>query len=172
MAEPFSEMKDFFFGYDTDIYFENGDIKTTTGIDYLEREIYKVLITTPGDWKASPQIGSSLESFIGQQNTREIGNAIRRHIEKSLVDTIYPAQMKVKVIPSSEESLVVLIEIYIDGEVATRYPFEFNFVSGVKKITLMDAQVQSKKSSNEYEINDIAQKSQTNKYYERQRLQR
>lgn len=172
MAEPFSAMHDFLFGYDTDIHFENGDIKTTTGIDYLEREIYKVLITAPGEWKTAPRIGSSLEEFIGQKNTREIGSALQRHIERSLVETIYPAQMKVKVIPSSETSLIVLIEIYVNGEVSTRYPFEFDFVSGVKRITLRDAQVTGKISSNKYEINDIAQKSQSNKYYDRQRYQR
>ena len=172
MAEPFSAMRDFLFGYDDDIHFENGDILTTTGIDYLEREIYKILITTPGEWKASPNIGASLENFIGQQNTREIGDTIKRHIERQLTNTIYPAQLKVKVIPSSESTIMVLIDIYVEGEVTTRFPFEFDFVAGFKRVTLRDAQITEKKSSNQYQINDIAQTTNYNKYYDRQRYQR
>jgi len=172
MAEPFMGMTDFLFGYDTDIHFENGDIKTTTGLDYLEREIFKVLLTSPGEWKASPRLGASLEEFIGQNNTREIGNIIRRHVEKSLTESIYPAQLKVKIIPTSESTLTVIIDIYVEGYIATRFPFEFNFVSGFKKITLRDAQVTGKKSSDNYQINDIAQMTRPNKYYERQRYQR
>jgi len=172
MPEPFSAMNDFLFGYDTDIHFEDGDIKTTTGLDYIEREIYKVLLTTPGDWHASPQVGASLEAFIGENNTREMGASIRRHVERSLTDTIYPAQLKVKVIPTSESSLTVLIDIYVEGYVASRFPFEFDFVSGFKKISLRDAQVTGKKSSDNYQINDISQMTRPNKYYERQRYQR
>ena len=53
MAEAFAGMKDILLGYDTDIYFENNDLMICTGVDYIEREIYKLLITEPGDWKAN-----------------------------------------------------------------------------------------------------------------------
>lgn len=172
MAEPFTGMSDFLFGYDTDIHFEDGDIKTTTGLDYLEREIYKVLLTVPGEWKASPRVGASLENFIGQNNTREIGGMIRRHVETSLGPTIYPAQMKVQIVPTSETGLTIVIEIYIEGYETTRFPFEFDFIAGVKRVTLRDARVTGKKSSNNYQINDIAQMTEPNKYQERQRYQR
>lgn len=172
MAEPFSAMKDILFGYDTDIHFEDGDLKTTTGIDYLEREIYKVLLTSPRDWLAAPRIGASLENFIGQQNTREMGSAIKRHVERTVAPTVYPAQLKVTVVPVSESTLNVIIDVYVQSNVVSRFPFEFDFVSGFKKITLRDAQVTGKKSSNNYHINDISQMTRPNKYYERQKYQR
>lgn len=172
MAELFGGMHDILLGYDTDLHFKDGDLMTTTGIDYLEREIYKVLTTSPGDWKASPKTGAGISSFIGQQNTREIGTKIKTQVEQSLISTIYPAQLQVKVIPTSEESLVVLIDIYSNGFMATRFPFKFDFVSGFKKITLRDAEVVSKKSSVTHQLNDITGKSKPNKYYERLRYQR
>jgi hypothetical protein len=172
MAEPFAGMKDILFGYDTDLHFEDGDLKTTTGIDYLEREIYKVLLTSPRDWLAAPRIGASLENFIGQNNTREMGTAIKKHVERSIGPTVFPAQMKVTVVPTSESSLTVIIDIYVQSDVVSRFPFEFNFVSGFKKITLRDAQVTQKKSSNNYHINNISQMTRPNKYYERQKYQR
>ena len=66
MAEPFGGMFDILFGYDTDIHFENGDLMTTTGIDYIERELYKLLITIPGEWKTTPTAGASPEKPQGK----------------------------------------------------------------------------------------------------------
>ena len=171
--EPFSRMKDILFGWDTDIHFENGDIKTTTGLDYIEREIYKLLITSPGDWTASPNLGASLEDFIGQNNSREVGRAIERHLVTNLSETVSPAQLSVTVVPTSETSLTVVIDIIIDGNIISRNPFQFDFVSGFKRITLQDIEAGDESvSSNNYQINDISQTSRPNKYYDRQRYQR
>lgn len=172
MAEPFSSMLDIRLDYETDISFENGDLLTTTGLEYIELEIFKLLITSPGDWKASPQIGSSLENFIGLNNTREVGKAIEQHLQANLASTIYPAQLNVRIVPTSDSTITCVIDVYVDGEISTRFPFEFDFVAGFKKITLRDAKTTSKKSSNQYQINDIAQTTRPNKYYERQRVTR
>lgn len=172
MSEPFEGMRDFLLGWDTDIHFEDGDIKTTTGVDYIEREIFKVLSTSPGDWMASPNIGSSLDSFIGEQNTRDVGDAITQRVVQSLSSTVFPAQLKVRVVPTSKDTLTVVIELYVENYVLTRFPFQFDFVSGFRKITLRDSKVIPERSSNEYQINDITQMLNANKYYKRQKDQR
>ena len=68
MIEPYSEMCDIAFGYDTDIMFDSDDLAVTRGVDFIEREIYKLMITSPGEWKIDPTIGCGLREFNGQEN--------------------------------------------------------------------------------------------------------
>lgn len=172
MAEPFSGMRDILFGYDTDIHFSGGDLQTTSGLDYIEREIYKVLISDKGDWKTSPNLGASLSSFIGQKNNRETAEGIKSYVEKSLRSTVYPASLNVDVVPVNESRIMVVINILVNGNSIDRFPFEFDFVNGFKKVSLRDAQVTNTQSSNNYKINDISKMQNYNKYYERQRNNR
>lgn len=164
---PFSGMKDILFGYDTDIHFENGDLMQTTAIDWLEREVYKLLITSPGDWSSTRTMGCSPNQFIGELNTRENAKKIEDYIVNGLRDYITPAYSSVKVIPVSHDSLICLIDIYIEGLELTSIPFEFNFVNGFVKLEKNDTRVQEAISSETYKINNISNMTRPNKYYER-----
>lgn len=165
MAQAFGGMKDILFGYDTDLHFENNDLMTCTGIDYIEREIYKLLITTPGDWKAAPNIGCSPNKFTGEQNTRDTGKSIENYIKNGLKDTIYPSQVNVKVVPTGYETVLIFVDILTQAEEITSIPFEFDFINGIKKINKIDSRVVKPTSSKSYKTNDITNLKKPNKYW-------
>lgn len=167
MPQPFEGMKDILLSYDTDIAFENGDLMTTTGIDYIEREIYKILITEPGDWKASPLIGSSPNAFTGEQNTRETAERIKNFILEGITRTVYPATADVRIIPTNYDRVLVFIDVFIPNYETVTIPFEFNFISGFKKMNKRDERVIPSKSNKNYKINDISKMSRPNKYWSR-----
>lgn len=165
MAEAFSGMKDILLGYNTDIYFENNDLMLTSGIDYIEREIYKLLITSPGDWKANRIIGCSPNSFTGEQNTRLVGKAMEDYIQAGLVETVFPSQVNVRVVPTGYESVAIFIDVIIQNEEITSIPFEFDFINGIRKLSRIDERVTSPKSTTKYKINDISNRKRPNKYF-------
>ena len=165
MAEVFSGMKDILLGYDTDIHFEFNDLMLTTSVDYIEREVYKLLITNPGDWKANPTIGCSPDKFIGEQNTRDLGKFIETHIENGLRDTVYPSQVNVRVVPVDYEMLMIFVDITVRAEEITSIPFEFDFINGIRKLNKMDARVTTPISTKNYKINNISNLKRPNKYW-------
>jgi len=171
MAEAFAGMKDILLGYDTDIYFENNDLMICTGVDYIEREIYKLLITEPGDWKANPILGCSPNKFIGDQNTRELGKFIENYLYSGLKDTVYPSQVDVRIVPTGYESLLIFIDLLIQNEEITSIPFEFDFIKGIRKLNKMDERVMKPTSSKNYKINDITNLKKPNKYWTKIREQ-
>jgi hypothetical protein len=167
MAEAFSSMHDILLGYDTDLHFENGDLMLTTGIDYIEREIYKLLITEPGDWKASPFLGASPNQLTGSANTRE--NAIRMKdiITEGIKPTVYPAQVDVRIVPTDYDSVLVFIDVYVRSEDVVVIPFEFDYITGFRKLNKADTRVTKPISSQQYKINDISKITRPNKYWSR-----
>lgn len=167
--EAFNGMVDILFGYDTDIHFENGDLMTTSGIDFIEREVYKILITSQNDWKVDSKIGVSPKKFIGEPNTREVAKEIELFVMDGLRDTLMPAQVLVRAIPVSLSSLIVLIEIFAQGNEITSIPFEFDFINGFTILNKRDERVQQTLSSNKYAINDITNQRRPNKYWDRLR---
>lgn len=172
MVEPFTGMHDILLGYDTDLYFENGDLMTTTGIDYIEREIYKLLITEPGDWKASPQIGCTPNIFTGAQNTRDTGKKIEEYLKEGLKTTVYPAQVEVRVVPTGYDTLMIFLDILFQNFEVDSIPFEFDFINGIKKFNKIDSRVVSPRSSVEYKLNDITNIKRPNKYWTQMREDR
>jgi len=171
MPEVYSGMKDILLGYDTDLHFDNGDLMTTTGIDYIQREIYKLLVTNIGEWKMDENLGASPHRFVGQPNTREIAVALQKHVLDSIRLTISPAQVDVRAVPVSVDKLMLFIDIFIlDGKVAT-IPFQFDFSGGLQIIHAYDPKVTPPTSSVNYKINDITNLQRPNKYWERLRSQ-
>lgn len=167
MAESFSGMTDILLGYDTDLHFENGDLMTTTGIDYIEREIYKLLITSPGDWKASPLLGASPNRLTGEQNTRENAQLMQDIILDGIRQTVYPASADVRVVPTDYDSVLVFIDVFVRSQDVVVLPFEFDYVNGFKKLSRSDERVTAPKSTKTYAINDISKMTKPNKYWSR-----
>jgi hypothetical protein len=167
MSEPFLGMRDILLGFDTDIYFEDGDFMTCTGLDYITREIFKLLITNKGSWKAAPNIGCSPSSFIGEENTRENGERLKTLVEDGLKSTVYPGQIKVKVVPTDQSKVMVFIDIYSSDNMVSIEPFVFDFVSGVYKLNTIDARTTTKKSSSELTINSTQTSRRSNQYWDR-----
>lgn len=169
MAEPFAGMVDILFGYDTDIHFKNGDLQLTTGIDYIEREIYKLLITEPGDWKADPALGASPNKFIGEPNTREAASRLENYLENKLRLIVAPARLNARAIPVKDSKLIVIVEVTAEGSDITRIPFEFEYSSGFRKLVRMDEATTSIRSDKKYQSNDILNTRYPNKYWSRLR---
>lgn len=165
MVEPFTGMRDILLGYDTDLYFENNDLMITTGLDYIEREIYKLLITEPGDWKVSPQMGCSPNIFTGNQNTRTTGKKIEAHLKEGLKSTVFPSQVEVRVVPTGYDTVMIFIDILLQNMEIDSIPFEFDFINGIKKFNKMDARVVTPRSSVDYKLNDITNIKRPNKYW-------
>lgn len=165
--EPYGQMVDILFGYDTDIYFANDDLMTTTGIDFIEREIYKLLITMPGDWKNNPTIGASPNKYTGEQNTREIGLEIEQYVEKGLRLTVAPGIPRVRVVPTDRDKIMVFIDIQIGNLQKITMPFEFDYINGIKKFERIDSQVTEIAPSDQYDLNDISNLRRPNKYWSR-----
>lgn len=166
-VEPYYKMYDVLFGYDTDIHFENDDLMTTTGIDYIEREIYKLLITEPGDWKADRSIGASPNQFIGEQNTREVGERVQSVLSEGLKLTVAPAQVFVRAVPSNYDSIMIFIDLYSEDFQILSIPFMFDFVNGFTKLDRADPRVIEQRPSNNYKENNISNIRRPNRYWSR-----
>lgn len=164
---PYNEMHDILFGYDMDIHFQNDDLMLTTGLDFIERELYKLLITMPGDWKADPTIGVSPNKYTGEQNTREIGQQIENYVEKGLRLTVAPGIPRVRVVPVAEDKIMLFIDVQIGNLESITIPFEFDYINGIKKFDRIDSKVTEPTSSQEYQLNDISNMRRPNKYWSR-----
>ena len=161
---PYTGMFDILLGYDTDLHFENGDLMVTTGLDYIEREVFKLLITEPGDWKATPKLGCSPNIFSGAQNTKENAKKIENYLLQGLTKTVSPAIPKVRVIPTGYESVMIFIDIIIQNYEVDSIPFEFDFINGIKKFNKYDYRTTEPKSSNKHKLNDNVNMKKSNKY--------
>lgn len=172
MAELlYANMKDIMFGLDTDIHFENDDLMlTSTGTDFIEREVYKLLITEKGDWGTNLRLGASPVKFAGEPNTRESAAEVEQYLEEGLAFAVAPSKVKARCVPTNYESIMIFIDIYSPDAIALTMPFEFNYVNGISKLTRADPRTVKPRSSSEYQINDISNLKKPNKYWDRQRL--
>lgn len=168
MPGLYSNMRDILFGYDTDIHFENGDLMlTTTGTDFIEREVFKLLITEHGQWKTNQRLGASPVVFAGEPNTRETAKKLEQYVLDGLAFAIAPATAKVKAVPTDYDSILVFIDIYSPEALELTIPFEFSYVNGVTKLDKADPRLQIKPKTGQYEVNDITNLKTPNKYWAR-----
>jgi hypothetical protein len=167
--EPYSQMVDIRLGYDTDINFENYDLMTTTGVDYIEIELYKLLISEPGDWKLSQNIGCTPNIFTGEKNDRVTGRKIENYLIEGLKKTVYPGQVNVRVVPTGYDTLLIFVDITLPNFEIDSIPFEFDFINGIKKFNKIDSRVTTPISSVNYKVNDISNMKKPNKYWKQTR---
>ena len=163
--QPYSLMNDIRLNYDTDLNFENGELMLTSGLDYIEIEIYKLLITEPGDWKISQNIGCTPNVFTGEKNDRVTGRKIENYLIEGLKRTIFPGQVNVRVVPTGYETVMIFVDIALPNFEVDSIPFEFNFINGIKKFNKMDSRVTTPISSINYKVNDISNMKKPNKYW-------
>lgn len=160
-------MKDVLFGYDSDLHFENGDLMlTNSGTDFIEREIYKLLITERGEWKTNLRLGASPVIFAGQPNTKETAKALEKYLFESLNLTIAPANAKIKVTPIDYTSVIIFIDIYTPDALEISIPFSFDYTNGISKLDRGDPRLVTPETG-DYEVNDINNLKQPNKYWSR-----
>lgn len=166
MIEPYSGMCDIIFSYDTDIMFDSDDLATTSGVDFIEREIFKLMITSPGEWKIDPTIGCGLQEFNGQENTRTIAQRIENRIQNGLRLTVFPAQVTARAVPTDYDTIVCFVDVVGSNINITSIPFEFVFTGGTIKMLRNDKNKQIQ-SSQTISVNDINNLRKPNKYQDR-----
>lgn len=167
---PFEGLVDAIFTYDEDIEFSNGDLKKSSGIDLIKREVFKVMLTSPGDWRLYPDTGASPEEFIGQQNTRANAQRLENHLIESLNPVVFPANINARVVPISREAVVVYIDIDVGDMTIAHIPMNFSYINGFV-YTDFDDQVDTIVPSKNIKINKDGYLKHPNPYWERLRRQ-
>jgi phage baseplate assembly protein W len=76
----------------------DGDLATVWGDDQIIQEVLFRLKTTRGDWVLSPDIGCSLEDFVGKPNISLTHTAIEQRIRTALTADFLLAMPEINVI--------------------------------------------------------------------------
>ena len=112
---------------------DDGDLKLTSDLDALAREISRIVKTVNPAWKIYPNIGAGLEEFIGDANTKEIAIEMTKRLNYVLNKNqiAYPGRLFARIVPASDESLIIFIflkeakgNILLNKEI-------FNFKDGI-----------------------------------------
>lgn len=82
----------------------DGDLKLVHGDEQVIQEVIFRLKTTKGDWVLSPNIGCSLEEFIGAPNTSLTHAAIEERIRQNLTQDLLLAMPEVHAVDMPTES--------------------------------------------------------------------
>jgi hypothetical protein len=128
----FQNNRDFLFSAEGDFYLDEsrGDLADTK--NYQHRDFQQKLLTRiqskKGDWKLQQDVGTGLSRFVGQPNTREVGERIKNAVYNDLVNSklLSPEELLVDVIPISEEAIMVVLLITPPGA-SDRYTYVFSY---------------------------------------------
>lgn len=116
MAYPgdfYTNLKDILLTSDGDLnLLPNGDIETVDNGDALAQHVMVCLRTYLNDASTFPGIGSIIEDFIGQPNTREVGTALENEVRRAiLTSSIFDASvLRVTAVPISTQQMLLLVE--------------------------------------------------------------
>jgi hypothetical protein len=88
----------------------NGDLLTVSGDEQIIQAIIFRLKTYRGDYTLSPNLGFSLEDFIGKPNSAATRSLIETTIEDILSVDFLVINPTIKCIPLNEEEVFILIE--------------------------------------------------------------
>ena len=89
---------------------ENGDLEITYGDEQIAQEVLFRVKTTLGDWTLSPNIGASLERFIGEPNEPFVHAMIENAILASVTRGNLLFSPDISAIPIGENEVFILIE--------------------------------------------------------------
>ena len=132
MAE-FIGRTDIMLSYDGDLVLdETGDLKLTSGFDWITRELNKRIRTINPEWKRYPTIGANVETFIGRPLTRSVLAEMKKQIEDSvekwgLQD---PGIIEVRLVPVNYDSVAIYIFLIVAGTRTSLNRLIFNFDNG------------------------------------------
>lgn len=94
-----------------------GDLGDTRD-DYLKsllQEIHTVCASYAGEWELYPGLGASLREFIGEPNTRRIGEAIRERLRIALISAglVAEGDLKVRVTPVHRHRVLIIVAVSV-----------------------------------------------------------
>ena len=103
------------FGWNGDLDIDSGDIKTTKS-DLLQSTLDQIHLEAKSeteDWEIYKNKGANLDDFIGEPNTRRIGNSIRDRLTISVVSSeiVNKRDLSIRVVPVHINRVLILITI-------------------------------------------------------------
>tara|TARA_Y100000310_G_C20475996_1_gene712441 strand:+ start:89 stop:598 length:510 start_codon:yes stop_codon:yes gene_type:complete len=166
----FSSLVDIHMSYEGDLNFENGDLKLVNGLDLVKRKVFKIITTEPSEWKLYPAEGGSPVKFIGEPNTRDIGQQIQSYLVEKISPHVIPATVSARVVPISYDSVKCYLELDILGLKVTEIPFTMDLVNGIIN-TDVDEGVDTIVASDDLKFNDSESLTNPNPFADRLRRQ-
>jgi len=128
--EFFKNVTDIMLSYDTDLDFENGDLKLCNGTDCIKRKVFALLVTEEKDWKIHPEEGASPVRFAGMHNTKTTAKLIEEFLINKLQIHVLPATVAAKVVPIDRESVKCYIDLIIGDVEIANIPLTIDFANG------------------------------------------
>jgi len=101
---------DISFTLDGEIILTNGDLTLISNDTQITQEINFRLRTTKGDWTLSPNVGASLEDFIGQPNTPATHTLIEQRVQDALSYGNLLTNADISAFDIGENEVFILIE--------------------------------------------------------------
>lgn len=89
---------------------DSGDLAIVYGDEQLAQEILFRMKTQKGDWLLSPDIGVSLERFIGEPNTELTRSAIEMAVLNEITKDGLIISAQVDCVPLNENELLIVVE--------------------------------------------------------------
>ena len=94
---------------------DDGDIKDTSEdqLLWLRQQVTNIVRSVTGDWEFALQLGANLEDFIGEPNSRETAERMRKQLLGAIIRVtgIAANDIAIKIVPINYESLMILIAI-------------------------------------------------------------
>lgn len=98
---------------------EREDIASTELDHYrgFTQQVLTRVMSNKGDWALQKLVGASVSDFLGQPNTQATGEAIKLRVEGELIreGLCSPTTLKVDVIPTSKNTVLVLVIVVPPG---------------------------------------------------------
>lgn len=106
---------DLSFGWSGDFLLDGGDLQDTAsdGLLSLIHQLHDIAASSLGDWIVYPQRGATLNDFVGEPNSKEIGKAIHDRLRVSIVAAGLVAEedLSISVIPVHTNKVLVVIRV-------------------------------------------------------------
>ena len=114
-------------------YDEEKDLMYAHTPQVLKQGIMARLKTQNPDWYTYPSIGANLEDFIGEPNTEETANSIKKHIIRALTydDFIGASSLEVYPVPLNRTTIIFYIVIERDTGDDIKIPIPFDLNEGI-----------------------------------------
>lgn len=129
----YNVINDYYFTEDGDFLLDASteDLRDTKNDNYrgFIQKIYTVVSSQKRDWRLSPNLGANISDFLGQPNTRELGQALKNRLFFALTanNFINPVDLEIFVFPRSKESIVAIISVTPpDAQTKVRLSFVYN----------------------------------------------
>ena len=103
------------FSWNGDLDLDAGDIRINKedGLRSLREQIHSIVASSYRDWTIYPNLGASLDNFIGEPNSRKTGNAIKQRLFFALTSAgiVSPQDLEIKVVPVHVHKILIVINI-------------------------------------------------------------